>query len=354
MPGPTTGKLIRLADNDERRFTGYEDTTGKLTLKDASVKSGFSTWTIRNWTQTSPPRLVGHMLPVSIGSAKKCIWVDELELMKVAETRKTREHTSSNLHLHWTREERERVAEEFAVLRLTEPLAIVSELVRRAQESGLPVDRRKKNVMLANEPVLRKLIIEKWDVALQSTAPADPVIIREPKIEPILDIARSLEEAPLEELCGVAMRRYVKSVTSVDSRLCNFPPVQSALVPHIEAPTSPTIVSRAEEKVSAKKSKYKIAILGLFRQQFEDLNNKVQYDDLELVHVPMVKDKSPGSCPPSVDFVLCSKFIGHAGWEKAQSEMGFDRVRMVRGGLSNIQAKIVEVRSQLIARNGRS
>lgn len=348
----TSGRVIRLADNDERRFTGHViDTDGMLTLKQAAVKSGFSTWTIRNWTQTSPPRLVGHMLPIFPGSAKKCIWINEEELMKAAAGRKHREGTPGNLQLHWAKEERERVAEEFAMLRLIEPLAVVSELLRRAQESGLTVDRRRKNLILANEPALRKLILEKWDVALQSTVPAEPLIIREPKIEPILDTARSLEEAPLEELCGVAMRRYIKSVT--DPRAFSYPPVQPAQVPHKEAPTSPIPRAEGPQRTSAiKPSKYKIAVVGLFRQQFADLVKRITYEDVELVHVA-TDNKNYSSIPPSVDYVICSKFVGHAGWEKAQSEVGHDRVRYILGGLSQIQAKIVEVRSQLIAKNGK-
>jgi len=304
MSTPGTGRVIRLADNDTQRFHGHVvDTTGKLTLKQAASKTGFSTWSIRDWTLSTPPKVKGWKLPIEPGSGMKCIWVDEQEVIAYAASRKQRAETTSTVHIHWTVPERERVAEEFAVLRLTEPFASVTELLRRAQETGLTEERRKKNLMLANEPVLRKLMAEKWEAAVNSTSDI-PVIIREPKVEPVLDITRSLEEAPLDELCGVAMRRYVKSITDVRSFNLNLPvsPAIPSAPTSIEAPTSSIQIESRIEKVLAKKPKFKIAILGLFRQQFEDLSKKVQYDDLELVHVAMVKDRSPGSVPPSVDF----------------------------------------------------
>jgi hypothetical protein len=346
------GRVIKLARNDSA-FSGHPDTTGKLTLKQAHDKTGFSTFTIREWTISTPPKIRSWRMPIYPGSLKQCIWVDEQEVLAYAATRKTRTGTDSSVYLHWTREERERVAEEFAVLRLVEPLAVVSELLRRAQELGLPAERRKRNIMLANEPALRKLILEKWETASSSTSSV-PIVIREPKIGPILDIKRSLEEAPLEELCGVAMKRYIKSVTGTNTVNFSLPAPSigpTPFNPPVENSLSPATENSPTPKISVKKPKFKIAVLGLFRQQFEDLVKRIQYDDLEIIHVP-TDQKSPGSVPPSVDYVLCTKFVGHGGWEKAQSEMGHDRVRFVRGGLSQVQAKIVEVRSQLIAKNG--
>lgn len=341
-----------------RTFKGHEDRPyqGKLTVKEFAAAIHRSEATIYDWLSADPPKIKGELLPYRPG-AKRKVWFFEKELAERLQTELIERGTLITRHGHgirWTLEERENIATEFALLRLDDPLGITGQILDKAIIKALPPERHRKDFVIANDPPLRRLLLEKFEetkTILFSTS--EPIMLQSEPItlrEAIIDVHRSLNAASLSELCGTAVKRLVEEFGSVAPHL-NEKFNKSAL-PSGEPHSFPETATALAPPEKERPTKLRIGLVGFTRDQFNHVSKRVPYEDIELVQIQQERDQTPKGIPPSVDSVIISKFTSHRVWDKANTTHKGRIHFLTHTGIHAAHQKVVELRSIWNAKKG--
>lgn len=309
----------------------------KLTPSQAAREVPFSEATLREWIEKG--KLTKYNLPKRPGSNRTQIFVDRKELQLLVSTTSSRSEK-----VIWTMDERHEIAEEFAILRLDDPLGMTGKLLDRAIEQSLPPERHRHDFQLTSDPLLRKLLVEHYEEAKEMLyGTPDPVVLTSEPVtieKHIIDVQGSLQSSPLGELVGAAARRIVD-----EGLLSSFisPSTASSLSIH-SAP-----VAVREEISEPTPRPFRIAIGGFLPKQFRALEKKVP-NGVELTLMRNDRDKSPEN-PPHVDYVIMNrKFIGHDQEDKARASG--EKISYIMGGINAALHEIIKLRSQYLARVG--
>lgn len=102
-------------------------------------------------------------------------------------------------------------------------------------------------------------------------------------------------------------------------------------------PTVPTPAPRPRRPV--------VAVVGLFKDQFEHVREKTTGLPLELVFVD--KEDRLMRYPSQMDKVIVQRHVSHGWYEKAVKAMGHSNVAFVDGGISGVVQKVYDFNSQL-------
>lgn len=236
--------------------------------------------------------------------------------------------------IRWTNEEKERIAEEFVLCRLADPLTMASELFQTAIDLTLHLDRKRKTHISA-EPVIRQLIKEKFASQIEDLR-SIPIIIEKEVQLPTKSPEEILHEMPLADLCCNAVKRFVTLMEQTRPITIGTP------VP------SPWVLS-TKPSIERRPDKLRVVIIGLMKQQCTDIIRKCSPDiDIRFID----RNKSPHKIDAaSTDHVIVYK-SSHAWMTAVKASMNGESHKIIfnKDGVSGLCAKIMSLRSAWLAR----
>lgn len=227
-----------------------------------------------------------------------------------------------------------RIAVEYSLVLLDSPFTaqtdLIAEALRRAGEHVAVSTKLRKD--------LKDIVEQEWKQLMDGHSidfmQQVPVVIEKPSEPQVIDVAMVLNEAPLPELCSIAVRRFVEHLQAASL-------ISKAVVPATQ-PAKIVVQPQVEAK---KDKKTKIIVLGMRPSDHRIITDKLhtrkllQYIDVRCIENSM----TPSNELPSADFVIVSRFCRHSGWDKMREKYGNDYVQFVSGGTSSIVEKIEEL-----------
>lgn len=239
----------------------------------------------------------------------------------------------------WNEEERERVAEQFALLRLSDPFSPTSDLFEKAQKECLSPDRFRSAINRTQEAKLYALCQQKYDTMMDGFRGVPLVVEKEVFITPKSD-DEIIAEMPLDILCSVAVKRLINERMGVASLLSLVSASQADVV-RTPTPSLPLV-----EK-SQRPDKCRILIVGVYTQQSNDIRDKCPKDlDLQFIH----GDRAARKIDTGADWVIIYK-ASHSWTHSIKASMNGsgDKVVYCKDGINGLCQKIVELRARWIA-----
>ena len=244
--------------------------------------------------------------------------------------------------IHWTEDENRLVANRTAELRLLHPKPMLHRVVEMAQEV-LPEHRRRK----FNSPDnLGREFMEMLEGRLvlmvrpqQVVKPAEPVVTTIPiEIETVRDPDPQLFLRGLPDylIVGEAIMRI-------------FSRQDRPLVPLMEMPPiPPTFISRPGATVPdrdavARERLPRVAIVGLLKDQFQAVEDKLREKEVELRYVDASSRQT--DIPPADAVVILVSKVGHHWSSKAITQAGRDRV-MYADGVTTVVQRVLDFLSR--------
>ena len=218
----------------------------------------------------------------------------------------------------WTDEETSAFVQEFALERALDPISSAQDIMRTIENRLFPLEKRGKQLTDSLKAAIKAALGDlKEETLVFIKAPPEPP---EPP-----DVEAILEKASLPLLMEVTARKIGQVIEG------------SANVHKIRewaAQPKPEPAPRKERKV----------VVGLFGWK------PVQAQTLQAGYTgPMelrVLDRD--KVPPTVDYVLSSRFLDHAQWERLKlSGLSRDRVVCVSGGVTNALRVLEDMNGRL-------
>jgi hypothetical protein len=286
----------------------------------------------------------------------------------------------------WTPHEiklvRARIVEEVRADKTLELLTAV----RRAVDATLPLDRRRpkpslslygraSNVMFheAHQEGLRLPPIERpksvpLPHAPSADAPPGPApagetptgLATDGQTEGPFPTPQNLDPmlgfVPTCSLFGELAYRFIRDLTERLDRIeaAAVARIAPALpIPHTRADAHPPVTHEPSRHHREKPQQQRVAIIGLFKDQFAHVVAKASEVPFRLIFVD--KEDAHYRIPPC-DFVIVQRHSAHAWFEKARATLGPDRVVFVDGGISGVVQRLFDfhARSVAAAAHGRS
>lgn len=229
----------------------------------------------------------------------------------------------------WTEDEMDLLAEKVVGSYLNNPGKSLIEIINGMQEM-MPPDRRRIIVSVSQVPVLMEKVKFKLqnvkDLAKKGSQPPEKIFVEsDPK-----EVVDSLHPSQLLLYFFQKVWGELEQQREVINRMELSMKLLQSTVPHHE---------EKKEQQQKKQRKLKIAVVGLLRHQFADVEAAIESVDFRFV------ERDHNQYLPSVDYVvLARKFIKHETQTLAFSQYPRDRVLLVDGAATNI---IYELRNLL-------
>lgn len=269
--------------------------------------------------------------------------------MKSIEERRTEilsKRAASSAKVMWSDIEREAVIKRTAELRDEEPELTLTQLAELAQDV-LPEYRRRKILnykfihpnfkqkLMLQQAVMRKQRVEE---AVKSVPPE--VITIPVNVEaPPLDKAAVVHQCDTPTLIAELFSRLFTRLDRLEQALSQgeskngHPPAPALRIPTAPAPARRIIPSKPT-----------VAVVGLFRDQFEHVVEKLSGQDVELVFVD--KDDSAPKFKQNMDAIIVQHHTRHKWFDSAQKTVGNDRVFFADGGITSVVQKVMDFLSR--------
>ena len=233
--------------------------------------------------------------------------------------------------VHWTEEELDIIKERLIEILKKDPHTNKLDGFRQAQDI-LDPERQRKLSSLVNiskpkfEQVWRSAhkkasVLEKSGVSEEDNTVFVPV-----------PVAPSLSEISDHALLAEAFLRIL-NILKPDK----VSPVKEDLSKHTESNGSSTFDKPSQY---TQRNKPKVGIVGLLKDQFNNIKARVNQSKVELVYF----DKDKGyAFNTYVDYVLVQKHTSHGHYYNARDKFGNDKVFFVSGGISQCAEKVNEL-----------
>ncbi len=230
---------------------------------------------------------------------------------------------------YWTSVEIEKVVQRAAELRIANLDSALTPLLFLAQEEVLPVERHRRTIP-EDISALVKVRVEAIRKAEVESQPPQVITVPVKEIEQV-DPVRFLATQPawmlIAELVGRMDRRLERLEEAVGKGGVDAVP-QPVNRPASMPPSPP------------KEKKHRIAIVGLFKDQFGHVQSKFQDRDwLELVWID--KETSQPRFP-AVDAIIVDQHSRHRWFDAAQKVVPSDKLYFADGGQSTVIQKIFD------------
>lgn len=239
-------------------------------------------------------------------------------------------------HVRWTDEEREKIAEEFVILRLTDPLGLTHQLLDQAVKKSVKPERfRKINVSI--NTALTSLIESKFALMVEDLR-GDPIVVeREVKVAAKTD-QEILKDLPLVDLCTFALGRFINERGPLA-------PTATLLTPETTAKPS---TFRWDISEPRREPKLRIVIIGIMRQQSHAIADKCPKDvDIKFID----RESTPRRIESSADYVIVHK-ASHSWMDVIKKDLNGaagQKVIYCKDGVNGVVQKVMELRSKWIS-----
>lgn len=238
----------------------------------------------------------------------------------------------SKPEFHWTDEEIEATAEEFALLRTEDPFASTEVLEMLAKEKAKvqnvhPMSIKQKEIFFQLSRFKYRELFE--DVK------SEPVIIEAPVVEKQIDFDSILISMPLRDICSIAVRRLIDEMPNIGSAVSQ---IMSA----------DKISKQMRQSTLPQKDSYpkilRIAILTLFsKQQVNGIRKKIP-ENVKLIFLDRQKTARADRYPKTADFIIVHRG-SHQQQRSAELACGRERVHYIFGGIEAVVKKINELKA---------
>lgn len=193
---------------------------------------------------------------------------------------------------------------------------------------------------------IREFIAKGLDAATNPSEPPCP----EPQIVEIETIAQPdpltvLPKIPTKFLVAEVFERMTNGAHS------NVAPVVHAAI--AATPPQASQASQASQAVNGSHqppSRPRIAVIGLFKPQFDELNTKLAAVGKDSACDLRYYDKDRKPEPIRADFAIVQRHSRHHWWNKARASLTHDRVYFVDGGITATMQKVLDICSRQPAR----
>lgn len=276
--------------------------------------------------------------------------------------------------VRWTKPELDYVCRGVIAIVSADKAVRLLTAIHRTEEQ-LPLDRRRLRPALSQYGVnAKKAFQEAYQVALRTPASRPPA---EPKPEeaptatsegqgtcadvediggppdhpPDEDLVRSFDSIPTNLLLAEILMRIGENLTNrldrleaaLIARLVPAPAVPHRNGERHSSPNGP----RPEPSQSASEPKCKvIAVVGLFKDQFEHVRAKVS--DLPF-RLHWLDKESAKPFIPGADYVIVQRHSSHRWWAAAQRAVPSDHLAFVDGGVTQVVQKVMDFHARSCA-----
>jgi len=212
-------------------------------------------------------------------------------------------------------------------LRKDEPVSSALHLLQNAQKV-LPDDRQRPIMTLQAVPELVEMFSQAWAQSQKALEESKPVIV-----EALVDPRKVLAEVPLKELAGVLFARIAGKFDELSQAISYRAPIVTPC-PIVSAP--------AVGQQTAKPRLKRIAIVGLLRDQFAEVEKRVN-GKAELRFIDKEHSRTD---IPVVDYVIVQKHTGHKWYNAAQKQRPSKDVVFVDGGITQTTQRVYDLISR--------
>lgn len=229
-------------------------------------------------------------------------------------------------------------------------------LLDQAQERALVQHRRRVDLKMIQDKVLRQMCLEEFQALIRPPVQeeVEPIIIEKPAEAAPVDVLKVLERIPTVELRLYAERRWLEELLSrqVPALPSNGNGNDNHLHVAQAAPVLPVQLPLEDVKVpaapAAGPARLRIAVVGWLKEREGEVTGKLPQD----VEISLV-DKSRGV--PAIFPVTCDQVIVYkasSDWFKlAERKYTTEKVHYVKGGAQEIIKKVMDLRSVWLAKN---
>jgi hypothetical protein len=257
--------------------------------------------------------------------------------------------------LTWTAEERETVATEFALVRMTDPFSHGQKLFLRAQENALPAERRRPSIKLSWEPPEFKELIKREYARLFDDVKYEPIIIEREIPPPPVDVDAVIRSVPLPDLCATAVKRLLTEQSALSSvfstsRAANSPSALSEQLRGITGASEGVSLPAHREKPKSvpAERKLRIAVITHIETNRSVIRERVP-PDVELIFIDRNKSPKSTGVPKTADYLIAHRTSHGWRWMLDNFAPGTQRAIFLRDGIQGVVQKIMELRSTYIA-----
>lgn len=248
--------------------------------------------------------------------------------------------------IKWTDDEENKLAAYVADERLRQPVPAMATLLNQAQEKVLPASRWRSlatinqagNVLVK----INKLLAEKISKLAEVVENSPEIQVVEVKVPEPVDYNQLLKSLSAPEIASLLVEKFSSRLSAIEEKVGVEKPITkpsaSASAPADRPDRPPTIPLGA----TTSKQKIKIAVVGLFHDQFRHAEDKVQGRPVELVFID--KEKSATKFP-TVDYVIVQKHSRHRWYESARDKFSSRNVFFIDGGITQVVQKIYDISS---------
>jgi len=321
--GNNMGRTIRVF-SEEFRASAVQ-LAHKLTVPIAAAQLGVGESSLYNWVAKAKPDLAG-----------------------AGDAAPARRSAPNSDRVYWTDEELLKVADEWVMLHVDNPLTRPSDIFEKAQRKALPGDRQRTIASVNACKPLVNAILKAWKNFLVNSSPAPAPL---PPPEPVvieIEVPRPLTFAEMLELCDEPALDALRSAKRLQ-RESQFHQLLAASVGHhnngAKVPAVKPFVPRMEIYDAGLKQHPRIAIVG---------QSSVQHDELlaavKTAALPAVIRYAEGKDTLAVnrcDFAIMCRQNGHgatrADSDRTINNLGRDRVILLENG--SVETVLQQVRN---------
>lgn len=241
--------------------------------------------------------------------------------------------------MHWTRDERDLVAEHMADLLEKQPAIPMKELWIQCQ-TILDVTRRRPyyTSITTSEKELFAEGRKRYEVRVRKPAPVvAPVPVEPTVIHVPVPTPTPLSEYPFEQVLAEVIGRVLRGWQGAGALAA--PPVPSAHGAERPLPSAPLTLMTGPEVGKVRVPK--IGVCGLLPDQFRHVKDRINARKVELVFVSTQTSPSSRDWPSSLDYALVTKFARHGHTEHALNVVTRERYAFLQSaGTDAIVAQI--------------
>lgn len=253
----------------------------------------------------------------------------------------------------WNESEREQLIKRTAQLREEEPELSLTQLAELAQDCLPEYRRRKIPTYKSIHPNFKEKVKASLDM-MRKERVEEAVRLIEPTVQTLrvevparIDPHSVIGNAATPVLLAELFSRIFDRFDRLESALAREPQ-QNGNGHKIRMPAFPALPVPVPVTEPEKPRLPRVAVVGLFKDQFNHVQEKLSGHDLDLVWVD--KDNTSPNINVSVDAVVVEHHSRHKWFDSAQKTVGNDRVFFAPGGISSVVQKCLDFLSQETAR----